>query len=394
MIDDRPFAIVTDGQWRKSVCAIRSLGRAGYRVIVLGDSWFTTGFYSRYTEKRFKGPTAEKDQDGFGKLLHRACMATRGKYTVILPMEDASCEWLLKNASHLPQTAKFLLPDPPSFAIASDKARTAILAEECGIPFPKYYAPENISALRDLVRAHEIDKFILKPRQSSGSAGIVYGRGILLIDLEHHWAEHGPLLFQERIPSDGTAFGVSLLYDSLGVHLASFEYRRLRQYPVSGGPSTQRISVPLSHLTSLSRRLVERLNWRGVAMVEWKVDPETGKPLLLEINPRFWGSLALAVRAGVDFPRLYADAALGKASANSSPSYRLGTISRWLIPGDILRYYNEPTQLREPLGVFLHGIFRNSEEFEGSDLRGSVACCVCPALLVLNPKYWKYLRSR
>ena len=394
MSDDRPFAIVTDGQWRKSVCAIRSLGRAGYRIIVLGDSCFTTGFYSRHTEKRFKGPTAEKDQDGFAKLLQRACVATGGKPAVILPMEDASCEWLLKNALRLPQNVKFLLPDPSSFAIASDKARTAMLAEECGIPFPKCYAPENISALRDLVRAHEIDKFVLKPRRGSGSSGIVYGRGILSIDLEHHWAEHGPLLFQERIPSDGTAFGVSLLYDSLGVHLASFEYQRLRQYPISGGPSTQRISVPLSHLTSLSRRLVERLNWRGVAMVEWKVDPETGKPLLLEINPRFWGSLALAVRAGVDFPRLYADAALGRASANSSPSYRLGTVSRWLIPGDILRYYNEPTQLREPLAAFLRGIVRDSEEFERRDLRGSLACCLCPALLVLNPKYWKYLRTR
>jgi len=394
MSDERPFAIVTDGQWRKSVCAIRSLGRAGYRVIVLGDSCFTTGFYSKHTGKRLKGPTAEKDWDGFAKLLQEACVATGGKPAVILPMEDESCEWLLKNAFRLPQNVKFLLPDPSAFDIASDKARTAMLAEECGIPCPKSYAPEDISALRDLVRTHETDKFVLKPRQSSGSSGIVYGGEILSIDLEHHWAEHGPLLFQERIPSDGTAFGVSLLYDSLGVHVASFEYRRLRQYPVSGGPSTQRISVPLSDLTSLSRRLVERLNWRGVAMVEWKLDPRTGEPLMLEINPRFWGSLALAVRAGVDFPRLYADAALGRASANSSPVYQPGIVSRWLIPGDILRYCNEPSQVREPLAAFLRGIVRDSEEFERSDLRGSLACCLCPALLVLNPKYWKYLRAR
>jgi predicted ATP-grasp superfamily ATP-dependent carboligase len=309
-------------------------------------------------------------------------------------MEDGSCEWLLKSAFRLPQNVKFLLPSPSAFDIASDKARTAMLAEECGIPFPKSYAPEDISALRGLVRAHEIDKFVLKPRQSSGSSGIVYGSEILSIDLDHHWAEYGPLLFQERIPSDGTAFGVGLLYDSLGVHVASFEYRRLRQYPVSGGPSTQRISVPLSNLTSLSRRLVERLNWRGVAMVEWKLDPRTGEPLMLEINPRFWGSLALAVRAGVDFPRLYADAALGRTPVNSPVAFQPGTVSRWLIPGDILRYCNEPTQLREPLAAFLRGIVRDSEEFERSDLRGSLACCVCPALLVLNPKYWKYLKAR
>jgi predicted ATP-grasp superfamily ATP-dependent carboligase len=394
MIDHRPFAVVTDGQWRKSVCAIRSLGRAGYRVIVLGDSWFTTGFYSRYTEKRFKGATAAKDQKGFGDLVRRACLATKGRPTVILPMEDASCEWLLHNTAELSANVRFLLPDPSCFMIASDKALTATVAEECGIPCPKCYAPEDVSALRGLLDAHQIDQFILKPRRSSGSSGIVYGRAILSVDLERHWNQHGPLLFQERIPSRGSALGVSLLYDLQGRHLASFEHRRLRQYPVSGGPSTQRVSVPLSRLNSLSRRLLERLNWRGVAMVEWKVDPETGRPLLLEINPRFWGSLALAVRSGVDFPRLYADAALDRVTTSPSPSYKTGTISRWLIPGDILRYCNEDPSAREPFRAFVNGIIRDSEEFDGTDLRGSLACCICPALLVLNPKYWKYLKSR
>src|ERR1700757_619016 len=139
MKNDRPFAIVTDGLWRKSVCAIRSLGRAGYRVITLGDSFLTTGFYSRYTEKRFRGPTAAEDQNGFGDVLSRSLAATGGTPTAILPMEQASCEWLLKNTCHLPQHAKFLLPDRSSFAIASDKALTAALSEECGIPCPKLY---------------------------------------------------------------------------------------------------------------------------------------------------------------------------------------------------------------------------------------------------------------
>lgn len=46
-------------------------------------------------------------------------------------------------------------------------------------------------------------------------------------------------------------------------------------------------------------------------MVEWKVDLRDGRPKLMEINPRFWGSLELAVRSGVNFPSLYADADRG-----------------------------------------------------------------------------------
>src|SRR5262249_43712128 len=195
----------------------------------------------------------------------------------------------------LPQHAKFLLPDWSAFAIASDKARLAALSEQCAIPCPKWYAPDNISDLRALTRSVAIEKFVLKPRRGSGGGGILYGTKIKSVDFERHWREHGPLVLQERIPSEGEAHGVGLLYDSARVHLASFEYRRLRQYPVSGGPSTQRVSVPLGELTSLSRQLIEKLHWRGVAMVEWKFNPRTGKPFLLEVNPRFWGSLALAV---------------------------------------------------------------------------------------------------
>ena len=48
-------------------------------------------------------------------------------------------------------------------------------------------------------------------------------------------------------------------------------------------------------------RLLTALNWHGVAMVEFKIDA-TGQHWLMEINPRLWGSLALSIDAGVDFP--------------------------------------------------------------------------------------------
>ena len=102
----------------------------------------------------------------------------------------------------------------------------------------------------------------------------------------------------------------------------------------------------------------------------------------------------LPVRAGVDFPRLYANAALGKPESDLSASYKVGTVSRWLIPCDILRYFSEPVGVRESLWAFFRGIVRDSEEFNSVDWRGSLACCSSTGLLALNPKYWKYLRSR
>jgi predicted ATP-grasp superfamily ATP-dependent carboligase len=386
------IAIVTDALWRKSVSAIRALGASGYTVFALGDGRLTTGFYSRYTSRRFIGPAAAEDPDGFGETLVRAIEATGGQPAAVLPMEDATCEWLLSHGGELAENVKWLLPSQESFALARDKARTFSLAEELGIPAPRTFAPASVGELAELVAANPIEEFVVKPRTGSGSSGVIYGTDIPGTSLEKHWELHGPLLLQERIPRDGVAYGVSLLFDRAGSERAAFGHRRLREYPVSGGPSTQRVSTELGELHSYSQKLLSALDWSGVAMVEWKVHPDGDRPMLLEINPRFWGSLALAVRAGVDFPTLYADAALDQPLPAALPAYRAGVVSRWMLPGDILRYATSPSDQREPMREFLRGSLRDAEEFDAHDIRGSIACGLCQALLAANPKYWRYVR--
>ena len=388
----RPIAIVTDALWRKSVSAIRALGASGYSVFALGDGRLTTGFHSRYTSRRFIGPAAADDPDGFGETLGRAIEAAGGEPAAVLPMEDATCEWLLSHGGELAENVTWLLPPDASFALARDKARTFALAEELGIPAPRTYAPASVGELNELVSANPIEDFVVKPRTGSGSSGVLYGSDIRARSLEKHWELHGPLLLQERIPRDGVAYGVSMLFDRAGRERAAFAHRRLREYPLSGGPSTQRVSVELGELHSYSQQLLSSLDWVGVAMVEWKVHPQGDRPMLIEINPRFWGSLALAVRAGVDFPTLYADAALDRPLPPAQPAYRAGIVARWMLPGDILRYATSPADQREPIREFLRGSLRDSEEFDARDIRGSIASGLCQALLAANPKYWKYVR--
>jgi len=388
--------IVTDALWRKSVSAIRSLGRAGYRVIALGESQLTTGFHSRYTSDAFVGPTAGTSPDGFRAVIETALQkATTDGRPIILPMEDETCWWLLRQGATLQSRADWLLPSIQAFATASDKAETMRLAEQIGIPCPRTLFPASPEDLLRLLRSEPAIHWVAKPRSGRGSAGILYDAEITPEAVAAAWATHGPLLIQERIPAEGRASGVSLLYDRSGTCQAVFCHQRLRQYPVTGGPSTSRISVnpdEMATQVAYSRRLLEHLQWRGVAMVEWKQDPTTGRHLLLEINPRFWGSLDLAIRAGVDFPALYARAAAGREPPDAPSPYRAGVVCRWMIPGEILRYWAEPRGQRESLREFLIGSVRNAEEFARDDLRGSIACVACPAVLALNPRYWRYLR--
>jgi predicted ATP-grasp superfamily ATP-dependent carboligase len=115
---------------------------------------------------------------------------------------------------------------------------------------------------------------------------------------------------------------------------AVFSHRRIREKPPAGGVSVYRESIAADPgLVARSRALLDRFDWQGVAMIEFKVDQATGTPYLMEINGRFWGSLQLAVDAGVDFPALLVALARGE-SPPPFPGYRTGIRSRWWL-GDV-----------------------------------------------------------
>ena len=93
------------------------------------------------------------------------------------------------------------------------------------------------------------------------------------------------------------------------------------------------IALPKA-MVEATLKLLQRVKWHGVAMVEFKVDTATERPLLMEINGRFWGSLQLAVDAGVNFPLLLLKMAMGQCETIPENGYRVGVKSRWLL-GDL-----------------------------------------------------------
>ena len=384
----RPTALVTDGQSRQALSSIRSLGRAGYLVTVMGDSLFTTGFWSRYTQRRVKGTSASTDADAFGHSLLRELERKPG--AVILPMGDAAVTWICANVDRVKRHGRALVPSLESLRITHDKGATLAAAKQLGLPVPQTWEPQTPEELAGVVDGLAAGTFVVKPRRGIGSAGIAYG---LKADREFwaaHWKLFGPLLVQERIPPHGRGLGVSLLVDEQGVCRAEVAHERLQQYPNSGGPSTDRRTIHAPELVERSLALLRRLSWQGVAMVEWKADPRDGIPKLMEINGRFWGSMELAVRAGVDFPAIYARLAAGEP-CGMPPKYPAGVRCRWMIPGEMLRYATQARKERESIREFIRQLPSCAEEWDARDLSGSLASVICTAALGLRPSNWKYL---
>jgi predicted ATP-grasp superfamily ATP-dependent carboligase len=385
-------AVVTDGMWRKSLSAIRSLGKAGYRIQVVGDSILTVGFWSRFTERRIAAPDAKDNEADFGSVLRahlerQAAAMPPGAKPVLLPMEEDSLRYVVKVRETLRAFADFLVPDTDALETCRNKAATMALAERLGIPHPRTKVADSAADLAKIATEFAGSEFVVKPVRGLGSSGVRYNPTFDAKSAAAYWQTYGSALVQDRIPPRGDAIGVSLLFGADGRCLAHFCHKRLQQYPNSGGPSSDRISINDPDLLEKSLTLLRALNWKGIAMAEWKVDPRDATAKLLEINPRFWGSLELAVRAGVDFPLLYAQAAAGQPTKYPQPVE--GIRCRWLIPGDILRWLTAKS--REPLTTFLRGLPGQAEEWDSQDLSGTVACVVCQGLAVLQPKYWKFL---
>jgi len=113
------------------------------------------------------------------------------------------------------------------------------------------------------------------------------------------WLPFSPVQQQEYI--QGRGVGVEFLFNR-GRKIWHFAHERVHDYPLTGGASSYRRSInPSAAMLQDAQKLLTTLHWHGVAIVEFKIDTK-GQHWLMEINPRLWGSLALSIDGGVDFP--------------------------------------------------------------------------------------------
>jgi predicted ATP-grasp superfamily ATP-dependent carboligase len=333
---------ITDGHWRKSLAAVRALGKKGIKVTVGESTRLATAAFSKYCHRAVVYPSPHHRPSEFIDFLLKEL--SRASYQMLLPMEDETLH--LISGYHTEFTHLTYLPivsfEKLSFAQRKDKILQ--MAEKHGIPIPRTWYIDDISQINKLKNSLPYP-IVIKPKKSSGAVGICYSKqpGDLMEQyLSVHQRFPYPLI-QELIPQEGPGYGASFLLDERGRVKASFVHKRLREYPVTGGASTLRESVRRDDIRDMAQVLLNALNWFGVGMVEFKVDPRDNIPKLMEVNPRFWGSLSLAVEAGVNFPYLLYRMSRGE---NFKPveHYQIGKRCRWLLPGDILHFIYNPTR--------------------------------------------------
>ena len=261
---------------------------------------------------------------------------------MLLPMEDETVQLLSQHLNELSRWTYLPIVPFSKWKYAHRKDNILKLAVEKGIPIPKTWYIQDLSEIHLLKNALPYP-VVIKPTTGSGAVGIRYPENAdeLVKDYKSVHKHHPFPLIQERIPAEGVGYGASFLLDEKGHVKASFIHKRLREYPLTGGASTLRESVRYDDIRDMGRSLLEAMDWFGVAMVEFKLDPRDNTPKLMEINPRFWGSLSLAIASGVNFPYLVYRLSRGE-NFHPIEHYQIGKRCRWLLPGDILHYIHNP----------------------------------------------------
>ena len=352
-------AIVLDGEQRSALAVTRSLGRKGIKVTVGAVNNPSLSSCSRYCTRSFEYPSPYNDPIGFIQAIRDFTKISPN--SILFPITDVTLTEILLKKTELHGSVVIPFMDYAEYINVTDKISLIRLARELNVPIPASFLSTDYLNRETLIESISKSGYpvVVKPSFSKIRSGegwmdakVYYAhdenklREILLLPVFQSF----PFLIQKRI--EGPGVGIFLLMKK-GKVIARFAHRRIREKPPSGGVSVLSESIePPVEAMHAAVKILEKSDWTGVAMVEFKIDREQNAPKLLEINARFWGSLQLAIYSGVDFPYLLFRLAKGE-NIEYFGEYTVGLRSRWEF-GDLdhllIRLFKKTSDLNLPLG--------------------------------------------
>lgn len=288
--------LVTDGEFKHTLGIVRSLGTRGHEVHLLARSGRAPAAHSRWVARWHAAPAAGASQYDVRLIEVAAALAP----VSLIPVGSGAWASADRLRDRLPPGVGLAIATRESFAIANDKRQTADVARMLGVRTPEERPVRSLEDARSAWKELGVP-LVLKSAREEGRKVLRYVRSAEQLPAAFEAvraAAGGEVIAQSHVAGDG--YGFSALYWH-GVRVRGFAHRRVREWPPSGGTSACAESVTgAPEIERAGAALLDALKWHGVAMVEFKGSP--AQPVLIEINAKFWGSLDVALAAGVDFP--------------------------------------------------------------------------------------------
>jgi len=288
-----------------SLNIVQTLGRI-YKVSVLGmKGYFNKAFFSKF---KYKSYVIENFNNQTIEKIINILIDISKDYDLIIPTNDVFSLIISKY--------KFLFGNK---AIVMDYDKLLKFMDKSYISkffkkYPKFYNENNV-------------KFpaVVKSKSSYFLEDNKIIKGKLLIvnnddELKNALKEVPYPIIQEKV--EGKGWGIEILFNK--EIILAFSHVRIREADPKGSYSSCAMSIPLNfEILREIENILKSLDYFGVGMVEMKGD------YFIEFNPRFWGSLSLAIECGLNFPLYLIKTYLGE-KIEKNYNYKIGVISRWL----------------------------------------------------------------
>jgi len=298
--------LLTYGWVRSTYAALKNLAFHNLKVVVSDTNNIGMCQWSKYAYSFFKYESPFRDERKFIdslKLIIEKCSPR-----LLLPSHEEILI-IAKYIKEFPENVIIPISSYEKLELANDKYKSQKFAENIGINVPKQIEYQDLKHLKQLlIENKNICRWVVKLRRSNSAKGVFYPKNnnevielVKWVISKYNLSDNRKPLVQEFV--DGNGWGVSCLYYH-GELIASFTHKRLREKIQTGGTSTFREHKPNAVIEEMAYKLLASLKWHGLAMVEFKFNQKDNKAWFIEINPRLWGSIHLAIEAGVEFPYL------------------------------------------------------------------------------------------
>jgi len=291
-----------------SYFALTALGQVSdisIHVLKAGMRRFDPLRFSRYISSYW---TVKRDSDdNFVETIRNHARATSS--TILMPVMENTMKFFSMREKDLQDFC--MIPVVASIEIlnqVTNKWKLHNWLKDRGFPVSKCILGN--AHREELLQSISLMKFPILKKPVYGSGGT----GIMKFDssgeVNHYIAnvsiqDRDQIIFQEYI--SGTDVDISAL--CLNGDIQYFTIQRGLQ------SNTLRFSTAIEfiedeNLLSLSKAIFKKLNYSGIAHLDFRLSKETGQYYLVDFNARFWSSILGSLEAGINFPMEYIKTAL------------------------------------------------------------------------------------
>ena len=304
--------LLLDGHTIQALPMMKALSRLNAEITIFCEEWVSYGYFSRYAHHRVICPTPKNNETEYLTFL-LDYMKDHPQHLVI-PLFNDTAEFASRHKPEIEALGcKVDIPEWDIFIRGHNKELLMETCKKLDLPHPRTATPEKVGYERAIDYVGYT--CLIKPNLGAGAKGIKIIRN--KAEFETYYPEiirhFGDSCLQEFIPQTGSQYKVQLYRSEAGEIVASSVYEKCRYYPLDGGTSTCNRTICRPDLIDLYSRILDCLNWVGMADFECIEDPRDHVVKLMEINPRVPGTIKASFISGVDFAEVMVNRAAGDA---------------------------------------------------------------------------------